>query len=330
MLNKRIKRFFAVSIVSVLIVCFAVFASVIFYMQRQTETSVEDISEIYMGEVSLQIQQKFTSITQLRLNQISGIIQRTPPGELAYGEEMLEELRLSTSVRDFTYMGIYSREGEEERIEGRYLEISNYDRLLESLDENGSGIAMALDRGGERYLVLARSAEYPLKDGKTSTALIGALPMDYLKQALFLEEEDSRVYYHVINRDGSFVIRSNDVYRNNYFNRIKALFGEHNGKTFEDYQRELKEALETFSTYVTVVSIGGEKRYMYGTPISENVDWYLITIMPSGILDQRIGELDTVRVMIMLGSAMVILFTMLIIFIMYYRLSMQQMKELDK
>ena len=51
MLNKRIKRFFAVSIVSVLIVCFAVFASVIFYMQRQTETSVEDISEIYMGEV---------------------------------------------------------------------------------------------------------------------------------------------------------------------------------------------------------------------------------------------------------------------------------------
>ncbi len=330
MLNKRIKRFFAVSIVSVLIVCFAVFASVIFYMQRQTETSVEDISEIYMGEVSLQIQQKFTSITQLRLNQISGIIQRTPPGELAYGEEMLEELRLSTSVRDFTYMGIYSREGEEERIEGRYLEISNYDRLLESLDENGSGIAMALDRGGERYLVLARSAEYPLKDGKTSTALIGALPMDYLKQALFLEEEDSRVYYHVINRDGSFVIRSNDVYRNNYFNRIKALFGEHNGKTFEDYQRELKEALETFSTYVTVVSIGGEKRYMYGTPISENVDWYLITIMPSGILDQRIGELDTVRVMIMLGSAMVILFTMLIIFIMYYRLSMQQMKELNK
>ena len=164
MLNKRIKRFFAVSIVSVLIVCFAVFASVIFYMQRQTETSVEDISEIYMGEVSLQIQQKFTSITQLRLNQISGIIQRTPPGELAYGEEMLEELRLSTSVRDFTYMGIYSREGEEERIEGRYLEISNYDRLLESLDENGSGIAMALDRGGERYLVLARSAEYPLKE----------------------------------------------------------------------------------------------------------------------------------------------------------------------
>ncbi len=330
MLDKKIKRFFAFSIISVLIVCSAVFSTVIMYMQKQTETSVEDISGIYMEEVSLQIQQKFASITELRLNQISGIIQRYQPATAEYGEEMLNELQVSTSVRDFAYMGIYSENGEEERITGKHLDIAGYDRLLESLDDNGSAITMATDEQGERYLILAQAAAYPLENGGVSRALIGGLPMDYLKEALFLNEAEARVYYHVIARDGSFVIRSSDAYRNNYFNRMEALFEELDGKTTEDYKEELRTALDSFSSYVTVVSIDGEKRYMYSAPISENVDWYLITIMPSGILNERLGRLDAVRIVIMIGSAMVILFTMLIIFIMYYRLSMQQMKELDK
>ena len=89
MLDKKIKRFFAFSILSVLIVCTAVFSTVILYMQRQTETSVEDISGIYMEEVSLQIQQKFASITELRLNQISGMIQRCQPETVTYGKEKI-------------------------------------------------------------------------------------------------------------------------------------------------------------------------------------------------------------------------------------------------
>ena len=57
LLDKRIKRFFTVSVISVLIVCFGVFTGAILYMQKQTEDSVEDISGIYMEEVSFQIQQ---------------------------------------------------------------------------------------------------------------------------------------------------------------------------------------------------------------------------------------------------------------------------------
>lgn len=329
-LTKKIKTFFAISIISVLIVCTSVFSTVILFMQKQTETSVEDISQIYMEEVGLQIQQKFTSITELRLKQISGIIQRSQPERMTYGDKMIEELKVSTRVRNFTYMGIYSENGEEERITGRYLDISGYDKMLQSLGENGSAIAMATDKNGQKYLMLAQAAEYPLKDGSVSTALIGGLPMDYLKEALFLDEKNARVYYHVIARDGFYVIRSSDEYRNNYFNRINALAEELNGKKPADYQRELKEAMDAFSDYVAVVSIEGEKRYMFCTPISVNVDWYLISVMPSGILNERLRELDTLRIAIMIGSAMIILLTMLVIFIMYYRLSMQQMKELDK
>ena len=242
MLDKKIKRFFAVSIVSVLIVCLVVFTWAILFMQKQTENSIEDISGIYMEEVSFQIQQKFSSITDLRLEQVNGIIKRTNPGHITY-EELIEEIKFSTQVRDFTYMGLYSEDGEKERIVGDALQISDYDSLLKSVEENGSAIAVAEDRDKNKYLMLAKQVHYLLEDGSVSTALIGGVPMDYLKEALFLDEKDARVYSHVIAKDGSFVIRSNDAYRDNYFNRMRALFEEINHKTAEDFVEEMQDAL---------------------------------------------------------------------------------------
>ena len=183
MLDKKIKRFFAVSIVSVLIVCLVVFTWAILFMQKQTENSIEDISGIYMEEVSFQIQQKFSSITDLRLEQVNGIIKRTNPGHITY-EELIEEIKFSTQVRDFTYMGLYSEDGEKERIVGDALQISDYDSLLKSVEENGSAIAVAEDRDKNKYLMLAKQVHYLLEDGSVSTALIGGVPMDNLKEAL--------------------------------------------------------------------------------------------------------------------------------------------------
>ena len=329
-MDRKIKKFFVISIISVLIVCSAVFSWTILYMQKQTENSIEDISEIYMEEVSFQIQQKFASITELRLDQVNGIIMRTDPETAVYGKDLLEELKFSAQVRGFVYMGLYSQDGEEERLVGTSMEIADYDHMVQSMEENGSAIAVATDKDGEKFLMLARAVQYPLKDGSSSIALIGGVQMDYLKEALFLDEENARVYSHVIAKDGSFVIRSNDAYRDNYFNRMEALFEEVNGKTVEDFKQELKDALESARHYSTIISVDGERRYLCCSPISEKVDWYLVAVMPSGVLNERMSDLDLVRIVIMISSAMIILITMLIIFIMYYRLSMQQMKELDK
>ena len=38
-----------------------------------------------------------------------------------------------------------------------------------------------------------------------------------------MENESSLVYCHVIRRDGSFVIRSGDAFRDSYFERVRAL-----------------------------------------------------------------------------------------------------------
>lgn len=77
-MDKKVIRFFRRSIISVILICIAVFFSLMVFMAHKTEQSIEEISNIYMSEMNQQIQQKFRSIIRLRLDQVEGIIKRTP------------------------------------------------------------------------------------------------------------------------------------------------------------------------------------------------------------------------------------------------------------
>lgn len=330
-MNKRIRKFFVYSFISAFIVCLVVFVSLIWFISKETEDSIKSISEVYMEEMNLQLQQKFNSITSLRLYQVEGIIKRTPPSTVTYGEKLLEELKTSAEVRAFSYLGLYSENGEEKKILGENLQIDSYDALMKRLEKNGSGIAMGNDEQGEKFLMLAQSANYKLKDGSTSMALIAAVPMQYLYDALYLGEESATMYSHVISADGTFVIRNqDDEYKENYFDRVNSKVENLHGKTSQDYVKELKEAIASRKNYYTFISVNGEKRSFFCSPISDDIDWYLISIMPSGVLDDEITKLDTMRLGIMIASSAIILITMLIIIIMYYRFSMHQMEELNR
>lgn len=331
MIDKKIKKFFLVSIICGVIVCLGVFTWVTFYMSRSTEKSIEAISEIYMAEVNLQIQQKFDSITNLRLEQVNGIIQRTDPNTVVYGEDMLEELETSATVRNFTYLGLYSERGEEERIVGKQEpSIQDFGRFMENIKRHGSAITVTTDKAKDRYLLLGQDAEYPLQDGSRSTALVAGVSIDYLKEALYLNETDAMVNTHIISGDGSFVIRGENVSRDNYFMRLKAVITPYRGKTSRYYEEQLKRAMRNREVFSDVAVVDDEINYLFCTSISDEVDWYLISAMPRRDFDNILGELGTKRIWVMLMMALTILVMMLIIFVKYYQLSMRQMAELDK
>ncbi len=67
-------------------------------------------------------------------------------------------------------------------------------------------------------------AEYKMKDGCTSTALVAGLPVEHIQESLMLDKSDGVAFSHIIREDGSFVIRSGDTVRDNYFDRIRDLF----------------------------------------------------------------------------------------------------------
>ena len=61
-----------------------------------------------------------------------------------------------------------------------------------------------------------------------------------------------------------------------------------------------------------------------------NSEWFLISVMPHGTLDRILEDLGFERQLITLIMAVFILAGVMVIFILYYRLSQQQMQELDE
>ncbi|MBD5088216.1 MAG: response regulator [Clostridiales bacterium] len=331
-MDKKIKRMLWCSFVGGVIICVIVFTVLMAFMRNKTESMINDVSKIYMAEINVQLQEKFTSIIGLRLEQVEGIIQRTPEDSFHYTDEMLDELIISTKNRKFSYLGFCTANGNIETIYGEQLNyISNSeDNIISSLDKDGNIVEEAVNEKGEKILLLGKAAEYEMEDNQKSIALIAGVSMEYLNKALFLENDDSQVYSHIISEDGEFIIRNGGEYKKNFFERVKEEFEEHGGKEVEVYVKELQEAIALGQTYSTRAYADGEDKYLYCSPISENTTWYLVTIMGSGVLTDSVTKLENWRTGAVLFALSIILMAIIVIFVVYIKLSQQQMKRLNE
>lgn len=326
---KNTRKFLIISFSFLIVVCILSFMAIAIRISRKSNDAVSDVGMLYMSEMNRQLQEKYTTVIELRLSQVEGIVKRTPPESVHYGEEMMEELAISASVRDFTYLGLYKKNGDCETIYGESLRIIDEKEFLEGLDSEEIKISSAEDASGERVLLLIQAAEYEMKDGSTSVALVAGIPMEYLNEALFLEEEGALIYSHVIRADGSYVIRNGDSFRGSYFERMQDLLMEFDGKKPEDYVRELKDAMAAKTDYTTLIMESGIHGHIYCSSLSES-DWYLITVMPYGPLDDAINKLGNQRTSTLLIYCLIILAVILAIFALYYQMTQKQIRELNE
>lgn len=330
MMDKNTKSFFMRSVISIFLLCIAVFIWLTLYMGKKTEKAIKNTTSIYMSEMSQQIQEKFTAVIDLRLQQVETMIQLNPPETAVYGKKMCQDLIENARIRNFTYVGLYASDGSVEDLYGNHIQLLNRSGIAKMMQPDTNTIAEGRTENGQKMLVLGKNAAYPMKDGSRSEALLVGLPMDYLSEVLFLDNNKSLLYYHIIDKDGNFVIRSGDAFRDNYFERIREKFDIFNRKSPEIYAKELAAAMERQEVYSTSISMDGQELHLFCMPLMENSSWYLVAGMPNNVLMESIKDLDDTRTIVMFASAAAILIAMSVIFLLYYRLSQHQMQELVK
>lgn len=316
------------SVVSIFFVCIGVFIFLTSYMRIKTEHAIKNTTSIYMSEMSLQVQEKFQAVVYLRMQQVEAMIRLYPPQTAVYGEEMRQSLVKNAKVRNFTYIGLYAQDGKLENLYGSRIELVQKSGIAKMMQPGAYAVGEAKNEQGQKLFMIGMNAAYPMKDHGKSRALFVGLPMEELRDVLFPDQNESLLYYHIIDTDGDFVVRSGDAYRENYFERMEEQFQTFNGKTAKDYQEELSDAMRRQAVYADTVSMDGQEIYMYCSPLMSNSDWYLIAAMPNNMLTESIRNLDSTRNFVMITSAAAILLAMGVIFILYYRLSRQQMREL--
>jgi len=328
-MDKKIIRFLRLSFIIMVIVCISIFAVLAVFMSRRTRDSVNKICDIYMSEINGQIQQKFHVITDIRIGQVEGVIQRTPPDSDMGTASILEELRVSAEVRGFRWLGFYTKDGRMETVYGEDISVSDKE-LTQSLENNGDIVTSGYDKNNEKVFVFGKTAKYIMADGRKSAALIAAIPMKNLEQVLFRNTEDTNANTHLVDNNGDFIIRTGNAYRNSYFERLESIVEDNDGKTSKDYINEIKDAMSKKEDYVETVLAEGELRHIYCSSIADNSNWYLVTVMPHDLFGNVITSLDGSRNMIVMMSIIVIILLFTGIFIAYYRFTRRQVYMLAR
>ncbi len=286
----------------------------------------KEIGMIYMSAIAKQMQEKFDAVIDSQILEMEGIVLRHPPEEMEYGQEMIDQLVLSAQVRDFVYLGLYTDDGESEMIYGSEVEYESEEVFQNVLQDSSLRVFSGLSSEGERVMCMLINVEYPMKGGKTSSAMVAAIPMEYLEKVLALDGENSLMYSYIIRRDGTFVVRTRE---NSFFENINETFCEYNGKSAQQYAQELQEAVSSKSEYATIACMDDERRYLLCTDLP-NSEWYLLSLMPFGTLDRILQDLSLKRQSATLLMCFIIIGGIVIIFMIYYKLSRQQMMELEK
>ncbi len=326
----RTKKFLWSSLIGMVLVCIVVFLMLAFFMNKKTTESIQEITTIYMEELNKQLQEKFSSVIDLRLGQVGEVVAQIPEGGFENREEMLDLLTQGITVRNFDYVGFLTGNGTLSKIYGQELEFFNNAEVMEELKTTGHLVGMGTNSAGDKFLLLGQAAAYPVEEGEDSLALVAGVSMEYLNEALYLDENDEQVYSHIIDKKGNFVIRNGGAYRNSYFERVREVYGEYDGRNVEELVSLLQETMDAEKVYSGRVLIEGEERQIYCSPIANSAGWYLISIMKNDTLNEAVTKLDNIRAAIMIGSSLIILTAMLFVFYKYFGLTQQQMRALDK
>ena len=327
-MDKKTKHFLFASVVSLVLLSIAVFFLLGIVMASKSEDTVNEVSELYMSEMSNQLQKNFEAIIDVELEQVEGIVRRVEDQKIDSEAELREELALSARIREFSFLALYKENGTCDVIYGKPLKLEENDELIQMLGKGDVRISKGINEDEEKLFLLGVEVNYQMTDGNTCDMMVAGLPMDTLKDALKLDEEGAILLSHIISLDSSFVIRSGAAYRDSYFERIRSEFQEHDGKTLEQYEQELREAMEARETYSTCVMIDDVHQYIYCSNINHS-EWYLLSVMPFGIMDEKLVGLNNESLYMILIAAGAILIGILIIFVLYYRMSQKQLIELS-
>lgn len=334
-LKSRMNHFLWGSLIILVVLCVFVFYWITSTMVSENTETISKVANIYMEEISDQYQNHFNTLVSLRYQQINAILEAYPPEEVErLDQEAYDQLEKLGKNREFIYMSLYNKEGDEFLIYGDSTTIVNKEIFIDSMNNGDLMIGTGTTDDGNLILMYGISVGYPhdegypLPDGSMCTALVVGLPIEKLNDALSLNENNSIVFSHILRKDGSFVIQNAETKGDNYFDWLMEV-GDYPNGNGKELVAGLQAAVTNRQSYSMEVSIDGENRHIYCIPL-ENSKWSLITVMPHGELDNAISSLANRRFSTTIIGCVTILGASVIIFGIYYILSHKQIKEIEK
>lgn len=327
--KKNLTKLLQISLLLVVIACVLIFVFLARLLSSQNTKMINNIGTIYMAGMNERIEMHFQTTIETQFEQLKSIAGEILKLDASDYESLSGKLAYDANWRDFKYLALYAGNGKMEMVTGEQISLSDPSPFHESMLRGNDKVAVGVDASGNDIVLFGVKASIPMSDGNKSIAIVGALPCEYIIRVLSLAENDSLVYSHVIRRDGSFVIRSIDTGFDNYFEQLRSSVSEKSEMSAEAYINEIEAAMVVKEDYSTVLDRVDSKVHLYCTALPTS-EWYLITIMPYGTMNEEIYHYSRLQTIEILSVSGIILLMTFGLFAIYMNLSKCQMEELEQ
>ena len=152
-----------------------------FYMSKVSEESIDKVGNVYMTGIKEHIVAHFRTLIDLKFEQVEAVV-RVVPADMDDMEELHEELIYRTGVRNFNYVALCAEDGTIEMLDGGQIELADPEPFFESLRNGEKKVAVGSDINGNEVVIFGVDAHYPMKSGKTCTAFVAAVPIEYISK----------------------------------------------------------------------------------------------------------------------------------------------------
>ena len=324
--RKQIKpiRFLIASVLGMGILIVGLFALLASFMNKKSSETIEEVGKMYMNGMSEQITLHYETVIGLRLSQVASMVETIRP-ENDTQENISEELAYNAKARGFKYLALYSSDGRFEMIYGEQVEVYDPSSFLESLSNREQKVTVAEDADGNRAVLLGVPGVYQMKDGSESIALIAGLSVEYMSDVLFLDEEDNLVDSSIIRRDGSYVIRSERMLNDSYFEVFNEILdGQESGDA-----KNLKDAMEVDEDFSVIKTVDNSRNHFYCTSLPYS-EWYLLLVLPYDALNDVVSSMGHQWIYMVYLVCTIALVALVLIFVQYYKTAKAQMVALEQ
>jgi len=328
-MKNKIKHFLVGSLASVCVVCIVAFMALAVYLNHKNEQAVTQLGNIYMSNINERISKHFDAISDQCLDPMSTFAENIPPMCDSSKDEYFKWMTYYGHSRGYDSISWCDEEGNTEMIYGGQIRFLGSKSLVEAFKSGESRVVVGRNDAGEQVVLMCASVSLSIPGMEDCVAMVGELPISYLSEILDLEANNSLVYSFVIRSDGTFVVRDSSAVRDNYFDRVRAVYEETDGQAPENYITELEAAMKNGDEYSTMVQVEGVKHHMYASRLPNSV-WYLVTLMPYGALNESVESLGMHSIAASATVCAVILLLLIAVFLRYFILNRAQVKELEK
>ncbi len=328
-LRKSTTRFLAVGLSLVLVLTVCIFSFLTFYINRQSKQSIQQVGRMYMSSISDQITRHFETTIGLRLDQLEALIKTVVTPDIHEDPADQEALIENARARGFNHLAFCHADGAFDMLYGSPLRLADPEPFLSSLQNKEKKVAIGSDETGQQLILLGIPANHMAVGDDPCIGLVASLPISYVTETLSLNENSDHVYSFVIRKDGSFIIRTSDAFRDNYFDRVRDLYESVDGGDPEPYIQSLTQAMEREEDYSASFVIRGDARQLYCSSLAHS-EWFLLTFMPYNALDQIINGYATRWTGMLLSACALVVVALLAIFRESFKMTRRQMEELEQ